>query len=99
MTLQRTDVDHIALLSRLALQDEERERFQQQLDSILEHISRLQTIDTSAVAETAQGGELVNVWRDDVSAPSLGAEIALANAPARDGDYFVVGAIQDDVGE
>src|SRR5438445_6516159 len=94
MTLSRADVDHVAMLARLGLDDAETERLGLELEKILEHISRLQQVDTSALTETAQVGDLVNVMRDDIPEPSLGAEAALRNAPRSDGHYFVVGAIQ-----
>lgn len=83
------------MLARLGLDDDERRRFGAQLEAILEHISKLQQVDTSEVSEMAQVGDLVNVMRDDFSEPSLGAELALRNAPLRDDRYFVVGAIQE----
>jgi aspartyl-tRNA(Asn)/glutamyl-tRNA(Gln) amidotransferase subunit C len=95
MTLTRDDVAHVAMLARLGLSDEEMERYRHQLDAILEAISKLNEVDTSTVAETAQVGGLVNVWRDDVPRPSIGAERALANAPDSDDGYFRVGAIQE----
>jgi aspartyl-tRNA(Asn)/glutamyl-tRNA(Gln) amidotransferase subunit C len=95
MTLSAADVEHVATLARLGLDEAERERFGRQLEAILEHISRLQQVDTTEVAETAQVGELVNVMRDDLPQPSLSAAAALRNAPASDGAYFIVGAIQD----
>ena len=95
MTLSREDVEHVAMLARLGLDEGERERFGAQLEAILDHISRLQQVDTSDVSEMAQVGELVNVMRDDVREPCLGAERALSNAPAGDGRHFVVGAIQE----
>ena len=95
MTLSAADVQHVATLARLGLDDEERARFGAQLEAILDHISKLQQVDTSAVAETAHVGGLVNVMRDDVTRPCLGAARALQNAPASDGEYFVVGAIQE----
>lgn len=95
MTLTPGDVDHVATLARLGLDAEERRRLGAELEAILEHISRLQSVDTSGVAETAQVGDLVNVMRDDIIGPCLGARRALRNAPATDGDYFVVGAIQE----
>src|SRR5438105_13783067 len=94
MTLSRTDVDHVATLARLGLDAAEKDRLAGELEKILEHISRLQRVDTSALAETAQVGELVNVMRDDVPGPSLSAESALRNAPRSDGHHFIVGAIQ-----
>lgn len=94
MTLTPDDVDHVAALARLGLDAGERRRLGAELEAILEHISRLQQVDTSDVAETAQVGGLVNVMRDDVPGPSLGAEQAMRNAPVSDGHHFVVGAIQ-----
>lgn len=95
MALTAADVDHVAALARLGLDAVERRRLGAELEAILEHISRLQQVDTSGVAETAQVGDLVNVMRDDVSRPSLAADRALHNAPVSDGHHFVVGAIQE----
>lgn len=95
MTLSRDDVAHVAMLARLGLSDEEMEQYRHQLDAILDAIGKLNEVDTSAVGETAQVGGLVNVWREDVPAPSIGTERALANAPDRDGAYFRVAAIQE----
>jgi aspartyl-tRNA(Asn)/glutamyl-tRNA(Gln) amidotransferase subunit C len=94
MTLSRDDVDHVAMLARLGLSDEEKSRLLGELEKILGHIGRLQQVDTSMLAETAQVGDLVNVMRVDEPAPTLGTVAALRNAPAADGKYFIVGAIQ-----
>lgn len=82
------------MLARLGLSDDEREKYRLQLDAILGHIDRLKAIDTSQLPETAQVGELVNAWREDVAVDSLPVEKALQNAPRRSGDQFQVGAIQ-----
>ncbi|GAC1339999.1 MAG: Asp-tRNA(Asn)/Glu-tRNA(Gln) amidotransferase subunit GatC [Candidatus Dormibacteria bacterium] len=95
MSLSADDVRHVATLARLGLDDAEREQLAAQLDAILHHISRLNAIDTGAVAETAQVSGLVNVWREDERADSLPVEAALANAPVRQGNHFQVGAIQE----
>ena len=94
MTLSRDDVDHVAMLARLGLSDEEKTRLLGELEKILGHIARLQQVDTSMLAETAQVGDLVNVMRADEPQPTLGTVAALRNAPAADGNYFIVGAIQ-----
>ena len=99
MSLTRDQIAHVAMLARLGLDDAEQERIGGQLSAILDHISRLQEIDTSHVVETAQVGTLVNVWREDRPEPSIGADKALANAPESDGSYFVVGAIQAEGGD
>jgi aspartyl-tRNA(Asn)/glutamyl-tRNA(Gln) amidotransferase subunit C len=95
MTLSRDDVAHVAMLARLGLSDAEMEQYRGQLDAILDAIGRLNEVDTSSVAETAQVGGLVNVWRDDEPRESIGTERALANAPESDGPYFRVAAIQE----
>lgn len=95
MTLSRDDVAHVALLARLGLSDAEMEQYRTQLDAILDAIGRLNEVDTSQVAETAQVGGLVNVWREDEPRDSIGEERALANAPEREGPFFRVAAIQE----
>ncbi len=94
MTISRDDVEHVANLARLGLSDTEQKRLLGELEAILGHIARLQRVDTSALAETAQVGDLVNVMRADEPEKPIGAAAALRNAPATDGTYFVVGAIQ-----
>lgn len=95
MPLRPDEISHVALLARLGLDDEEKRRIGAELDLILDHISALQRADISDIPETAQVGDLVNVWREDEPAPSLSEDEALANAPDTDGEYFRVGAIQE----
>jgi len=95
MSLTPDEVAHVAMLARLGLTEEERARLSVELGAIIEHISALDEVDTSRVAETAQVGGLVNVWREDVERPSLPQQVALANAPDHDGSHFRVGAIQE----
>ena len=95
MPLGPDEIAHVALLARLGLDDDEKRRIGAELDVILEHISTLQRADVSDVPETAQVGNLANVWREDEPAPSFTQEQALANAPDTDGEYFRVGAIQE----
>ena len=75
--------------------DDELEALASELSSILEYIDQLEQLDTSAIPPTAQVGELVDVMRDDEVGPSLDVEDALRNAPARDGTYFLVRAMQE----
>jgi aspartyl-tRNA(Asn)/glutamyl-tRNA(Gln) amidotransferase subunit C len=92
-TLSRTDVEHVAHLARLGLTGEELTRLEGQLNHILEQYAKLAELDTDAIPPTAQTIELENILRDDVARPSLPPEAVLANAPERDGDFFVVPAI------
>ena len=95
MKLTREELRHVADLARLGLRDDELEALASELSSILEYIDQLEQLDTSAIPPTAQVGELVDVMRDDEVGPSLTVEDALRNAPARDGTYFLVRAMQE----
>ncbi len=88
--LTRADVAHVAHLARLGLADDELTRLEGQLNHILDQYAKLAELDTEAIAPTAQTIELENILRDDVVTPSFAIEVALANAPARQGDFIVV---------
>ena len=92
-TLSRADVEHVAHLARLGLTDDELARLEGQLNHILDQYVILTRLDTEDIPPTAQTIELENILRDDVARPSMPPEDVLANAPARDGDFFVVPAI------
>jgi aspartyl-tRNA(Asn)/glutamyl-tRNA(Gln) amidotransferase subunit C len=88
--LSRSDVEHVAHLARLGLSDEELAMLEGQLNHILDQYAILARLDTDEIPPTAQTIELENILRDDVVQESLPVEAVLANAPQRDGDFFVV---------
>jgi len=79
--LTREEMDHLALLARLGLTDEEKDRMASQLGNILQHMERLNQLDTEHIPPTAQVIEATNVLREDAARPGLPHEKALANAP------------------
>lgn len=96
MKLSLEEVDHVAMLARLGLDAQARERMRDQLSSILEHIGRLQEIDTEAIPPTAQVIALRNVMRDDDVRPSLPVDAVLRNAPQCADDMFKVNAVLEE---
>ena len=66
MPLTREEVEYVAALARLGLNDAELTRLQGQLSSILEHIEAINKIDTNAIPPTAQVIAMTNVMRPDV---------------------------------
>ncbi len=90
LSSEKIDIRYVATLARLALTDDEVERFGAQLGDLLEHVDALAKLDVSAVAATAQVVESRNVERDDILAPCLEREVVLAQAPARQGAFFRV---------
>ena len=93
MDLSRDDVAKVALLARLRLTTAELETFTGQLNSIVHFVEQLQQLDTAAVEPLAHGVEVRNVFRADEVGPSLPREDALANAPKRNAESFLVPAV------
>jgi aspartyl-tRNA(Asn)/glutamyl-tRNA(Gln) amidotransferase subunit C len=94
--LSRDDVLHVAKLARLAVTDEEVDRFTEQLGAVLEHAAGVAALDTVGVPPTAHPLPLANVLRDDVAVPSLDRDEVLSQAPAAEDDRFRVPRILGD---
>jgi aspartyl-tRNA(Asn)/glutamyl-tRNA(Gln) amidotransferase subunit C len=90
MAIEREQILHVAHLARLELRDDEAERLGGQLNDILAAVSKVSELDLDDVPPTSHPLDLANVWAEDEPRPSLPTDEALANAPARDGDYFRV---------
>ena len=71
MAISRAEVVHVARLARLALTEEELDRFAAQLDAILEAVGKVAELDLSDVEPTLHPLALVNVWAEDEPRPSL----------------------------
>jgi aspartyl-tRNA(Asn)/glutamyl-tRNA(Gln) amidotransferase subunit C len=93
---EHIDIDYVANLARIALTDEEKSAFSQQLDGILTYIEKLKTVDVSKVDPTAHPFEVVNVWREDKAGKPLSAAEATSNAPAARDNMVVVPKVVDD---
>ena len=90
MPITRAEVAHLARLSRMALSDAELDRFASQLDVIIAAVARVQEVAADGIPPMTHALPLVNVFRDDVEVPCLGAEAALAQAPAAEDGRFRV---------
>jgi len=95
MSLSTEEVAKVAVLARLRLSPEEIRTFTEQLNAVVNYVDQLQELDTTGVEPLAHGVELRNVFRDDVRGPSLPRDAALANAPQRNRENFLVPAVLD----
>ena len=95
-TLDRSVVEKVAGLARIALSPEEVDRFTAQLSVVLGAVDSLREVDTSAIPPTASVLPVDNVMRDDVVRPSLALEDVFRNAPSRDGDHFRVQTVLEE---
>ncbi len=93
MSLSADEVRKVADLARLELSDADVETMARQLSAIVDYINQLQQVNTDGVVPLAHALDLHDVFRDDVPGQSLGADEALANAPARQDDYYRVPAV------
>lgn len=96
--LTRDDVDQIALLARLALDDDEAEQMRAELTAILGHMDALAEVDTTGVEPMTHAVPMDLPLRPDVVEASLPAELAMAGAPDRAGGLFQVPHIIDKSG-
>lgn len=90
MEISLSEVEHIARLARLRLNDDEKTVYSLQLSDILSYIEKLNEIDISDVEPTSHIFPLKNVFRDDELKESLRLEDALRNAPQTSGPYYKV---------
>ena len=94
--ISRDDVQHVAHLARLHLDDDEIDRMQTQLSNILAAIETLRDVDTSHVGPTASVIQLENVMRDDEATRPMPRDVALANAPLRDDPFLRVPTVLEE---
>ena len=83
-------VRHVARLARLQLSAEEETRIQTDMSAILGYVEKLNELDTAEVPPTTQVGEPGTPMRDDQVTNQPAPDQMLANAPARQGNFFKV---------
>ncbi len=84
MALTEKDVRYVAALAHLELTDEEIKKFLPQLDAVLDHMQKLNRLDTSQVEPMAQviyPGAGTPPARADQPHKTFSQEDALSNAP------------------
>ena len=84
------EIDHVALLARLELKDEEKELFSKQVGSIIEYVDKLNELDIDDVEPTAHVLPIKNVFREDELRDSFPREKALQNAPRKNDGFYKV---------
>ncbi len=90
MPLSLQEVEHIAKLARLELTNEQKTRYREQLEAILDHVAKLQELDTKDVPPTASVSVGQLPLRTDEARPSLSKDELLKNAPKQaDGQFQI----------
>ena len=86
----KINIDYVAKLARIALSEEEKAKFSEQLGSILGYVEKLEELDTEGVEATAHPYPMENVWQEDVVSSELPVEGALRNAPKQRQNMILV---------
>ena len=90
MALDHKDVKDIANLARLAISDENIDKYSTELSSILDLVEQMNAVDTNGVQPLAHPTEAVQRLRADVVTESNNREKYMANAPAQEEGLFLV---------
>jgi aspartyl-tRNA(Asn)/glutamyl-tRNA(Gln) amidotransferase subunit C len=86
------DIEKLALLARIALNNEEKKSLQTDISSILAYVDQIKQAAPQAMNSASSPIASINVFRDDNEAHESGifTEELLSAAPQREGQYFKV---------
>ncbi|KPN97018.1 Asp-tRNA(Asn)/Glu-tRNA(Gln) amidotransferase subunit GatC [Lysinibacillus sp. ZYM-1] len=91
--LTKEEVKHVANLARLAITEEEAEKFAEQLGKITDFAEQLNELDTTNVEPTTHVLPLVNIMREDVAVKGLDREVMMLNVKEQEDGQVKVPAI------
>jgi aspartyl-tRNA(Asn)/glutamyl-tRNA(Gln) amidotransferase subunit C len=83
--ISKKDVQYIAHLSRIHLQESEAEKLTHDLEGILGYIEKLNKLDVSQVKPTSHVLPIENVFRQDIVRPSLNPKDIMKFSVENDG--------------
>ena len=90
MKISTEDVQKLAHLSRLQLNDSEAEAMKQDLSKILDFVAAIEAMDLEGVEPLVYMTDRENVLREDAPETVMTHAQAMKNAPDADSDYFRV---------
>lgn len=94
--LDLKDVEKIAHLARLALTDEEKQLYLEQLTAVLDYAEMLNELDLEDIPPTVHAVSQTNVLREDIAEPSLNLAETLHNAPDTAQAQFKIQSVLDE---
>lgn len=90
MKITRDDVEQIANLARLEVDEDRKEKMADQISRILQYIDTLKSADVEGVKLFSDAAFQTNVLREDGPPRPVGPDITLADAPLREDDFYIV---------
>ncbi len=86
--ISKREVEHIASLAGIVLNEDEKETFTKQFNEILSYFHKIDELDLDEVEPTYHVIELSNVFREDEATEPLPHELATLNAPKKKDGYI-----------
>jgi aspartyl-tRNA(Asn)/glutamyl-tRNA(Gln) amidotransferase subunit C len=90
MSIDAATVRRIAHLARIAVADDEVEHLRGEINAILAFVEQLSGVDVEGVEPMTSVTPMTMKKRKDIVTDGGDADAVLRNAPAREGNYFVV---------
>ncbi len=94
MKVDRELVRHLEILARLTLTEEEEMKMIKDMNDILAYVEKIGELDLHGVEPTYTVVEARTVLRKDEVRKGLAQKMALANVPAKKGNFIKVSSIQ-----
>jgi len=88
--INKKDVEYVAKLARIGLEEAEIEHLTKQLEAILEYISKLNELDISKVEPTSHVLPIKNVYREDELKESLPVDEVMKISASKHKNQFKV---------
>ena len=92
-TITKEQVNHIAHLSRLEIQEDEGDGYIEKLEKVVDLFNELNSVDTENIKPTYHVLDLVNVFREDVAQEGMNREEVLKNSKETEAGQFKVPTI------
>ena len=89
-TITKEQVNHIAHLSRLEIQEDEVDGYIEKLEKVVDLFNELNSVDTENIKPTYHVLDLVNVFREDVAQEGMNREEVLKNSKETEAGQFKV---------
>ncbi|MCF8434457.1 MAG: Asp-tRNA(Asn)/Glu-tRNA(Gln) amidotransferase subunit GatC [Crocinitomicaceae bacterium] len=95
MKITEEIVDHIAHLSRLEFEGEQKVAITADLEKIISFMEKLSEVNTDNVEPLIYMTNEYNNLREDIPAVTITQDEGLKNAPKKDSDYFRIPKVLD----
>lgn len=93
MSIDTTEVRHVAKLAKLAFADNQILHFTEQMSDIIGMVEQLNEVDTTGVPVTTHGFAQVNIMREDIPEKGMDRDLLLRNVKTSEDGFIQVHAI------